>query len=198
MLGGIVLILFFVALSTCIKHRRNLYVTVSFFNNPDSRIEQKSSSNILFQDRYPIRDNFAREILADHIRQLRSAAQRSHSLARDRPPSYEDVVKDPPDGEDGEIELAEEAQPPSYLEATTVARATASSTPDEQEENTAFTTEAVEAIEIADNATNHNASVIGCDREAVASIHSQIASEDEESVGQRHTESHTVTIEVRP
>ena len=28
-LGGIVLILFFVALSTCIKHRRNLYATVS-------------------------------------------------------------------------------------------------------------------------------------------------------------------------
>merc|ERR1712088_516975 len=50
-LGGIVLILFFVALSTCIKHRRNVNA---------------------FGDRYHHRENLAREMLVDHLRQIRS------------------------------------------------------------------------------------------------------------------------------
>lgn len=88
-LGGIVLILFIVALSTCIKHRRNLYLT----------------------DRYPQREHLARDMLVDHIRQLRTSHRTQ--LSRDRPPSYDDVVKDEVDEE------VDETQPPSYLEATT-------------------------------------------------------------------------------
>merc|ERR1719195_2596088 len=96
-LGGIVLILFFVALSTCIKHRRNVNA---------------------FGDRYHHRENLAREMLVDHIRQLRSnyrGGDGNRTNPSDRPPSYEDVVKDPAlaDEVDNAIE-----DPPSYIEAT--------------------------------------------------------------------------------
>jgi hypothetical protein len=95
-LGGIVLILFFVALSTCIKHRRNVNA---------------------FGDRYHHRENLAREMLVDHIRQLRSnyrGGDGNRTNPSDRPPSYEDVVKDPAlaDEVDNAIE-----DPPSYVEA---------------------------------------------------------------------------------
>merc|ERR1711997_857557 len=93
-LGGIVLILFFVALSTCIKHRRNVNA---------------------FGDRYHHRENLAREMLVDRIRQLRQGVDGNRSNPSDRPPSYEDVVKDPAlaDEVDNAIE-----DPPSYIEAT--------------------------------------------------------------------------------
>jgi len=103
-LGGIVLILFFVALSTCIKHRRNVNA---------------------FGDRYHHRENLAREMLVDHIRQLRSnyRGDGNRSNQSDRPPSYEDVVKDPVAGhsndEVDDPSLTEE--PPSYIEATNAA-----------------------------------------------------------------------------
>merc|ERR1711997_436862 len=103
-LGGIVLILFFVALSTCIKHRRNVNA---------------------FGDRYHHRENLAREMLVDHIRQLRSnyRGDGNRSNQSDRPPSYEDVVKDPAAGnsvdELDDPSLTEE--PPSYIEATNAA-----------------------------------------------------------------------------
>jgi len=95
-LGGIVLILFFVALSTCIKHRRNVNA---------------------FGERYHHRENLAREMLVDHIRQLRRGVDGNRSNPSDRPPSYEDVVKDPAlaDEVDNAIE-----DPPSYIEATGV------------------------------------------------------------------------------
>jgi len=100
-LGGIVLILFFVALSTCIKHRRNVNA---------------------FGDRYHHRENLAREMLVDHIRQLRSnyrggESQRSN---QDRPPSYDDVVKDPAAALADEVDSTSE-DPPSYIEATNFA-----------------------------------------------------------------------------
>merc|ERR1711997_507919 len=103
-LGGIVLILFFVALSTCIKHRRNVNA---------------------FGDRYHHRENLAREMLVDHIRQLRSnyRGDGNRSNQSDRPPSYEDVVKDPAAGnsvdELDDPSLTEE--PPSYIEVTNAA-----------------------------------------------------------------------------
>merc|ERR1712228_232122 len=104
-LGGIVLILFFVALSTCIKHRRNVNA---------------------FGDRYHHRENLAREMLVDHIRQLRSnyRGDGNRSNQSDRPPSYEDVVKDPAPGnsvdelDDPSLTMEE---PPSYIEATNAA-----------------------------------------------------------------------------
>ena len=52
----------------------------------------------IFQDRYHHRENLAREMLVDHIRQLRSnyrGGDGNRSNPSDRPPSYEDVVKDP-------------------------------------------------------------------------------------------------------
>merc|ERR1711881_521273 len=88
-LGGIVLILFFVALSTCIKHRRNLYTT----------------------DRYTHRENYAREILVDHLRQLRS--HRTVSSHNDRPPTYDEVIN-----KSNNTSCEDEECPPSYLEAT--------------------------------------------------------------------------------
>merc|ERR1719510_1921052 len=86
-LGGIVLILFFVALSTCIKHRRNLYTT----------------------DRYTHRENYAREILVDHLRQLRS--HRTLSSHNDRPPTYDEVIN-----KSNNTSCEDEECPPSYLE----------------------------------------------------------------------------------
>merc|ERR1711956_88617 len=105
-LGGIVLILFFVALSTCIKHRRNVNA---------------------FGDRYHHRENLAREMLVDHIRQLRSnyrggESQRSN---QDRPPSYDDVVKDPAAALADEVDSTSE-DPPSYIEATNFAASVSS------------------------------------------------------------------------
>ena len=107
-LGGIVLVLFFVALSTCIKHRRNV-------NG--------------FGDRYHHRENLAREMLVDHIRQLRSNYRsQQRQIQADRPPAYEDVVKDSnedvPDGAEGGVGLSSQQsiddceEPPSYVEAT--------------------------------------------------------------------------------
>lgn len=97
-LGGIVLILFFVALSTCIKHRRNLYSSA---------------------DRYTHRENYAREILVDHLRQLRShRGAGGLSRSNDRPPAYDEVVNKSTsssvDDENSEVE------PPSYTEATNI------------------------------------------------------------------------------
>jgi len=93
-LGGIVLILFFVALSTCIKHRRNLNA---------------------FGDRYHHRENLAREMLVDHLRQIRSNYTRGGShRENDRPPSYDDVVKTSDD------DTHEAEEPPSYIEATSI------------------------------------------------------------------------------
>ena len=51
-------------------------------------------------------------MLVDHIRQLRSNYRSSTGRQTDRPPSYEDVVKDTTDGN------STEAEPPSYIEAT--------------------------------------------------------------------------------
>jgi hypothetical protein len=97
-LGGIVLILFFVALSTCIKHRRNLYSSA---------------------DRYTHRENYAREILVDHLRQLRShRGTGGLTRSNDRPPAYDEVVNKSTssslDDDNSEIE------PPSYTEATNI------------------------------------------------------------------------------
>ena len=72
-----------------------------------------------FQDRYHHRENLAREMLVDHIRQLRSnyrGGDGNRSNPSDRPPSYEDVVKDPEALAD-EVDNAIE-DPPSYIEAT--------------------------------------------------------------------------------
>jgi len=93
-LGGIVLILFFVALSTCIKHRRNLYASA---------------------DRYQHRETLAREMLVDHLRQLRSHASRGRNNQADRPPTYDEVTKPSTSTENEDSEV----DPPSYLEATT-------------------------------------------------------------------------------
>merc|ERR1712186_70158 len=93
-LGGIVLILFFVALSTCIKHRRNLNA---------------------FGDRYHHRENLAREMLVDHLRQIRSNYTRGGSTRQnDRPTSYDDVVKTSDEA------TPEAEEPPSYIEATSI------------------------------------------------------------------------------
>ena len=56
-------------------------------------------------------------MLVDHIRQLRRGVDGNRSNPSDRPPSYEDVVKDPAlaDEVDNAIE-----DPPSYIEATGV------------------------------------------------------------------------------
>merc|ERR1711971_1472826 len=72
-----------------------------------------------FGDRYHHRENLAREMLVDHIRQLRSnyrggESQRSN---QDRPPSYDDVVKDPAAALADEVDSTSE-DPPSYIEAT--------------------------------------------------------------------------------
>merc|ERR1712008_118779 len=100
-LGGIVLILFFVALSTCIKHRRNVNA---------------------FGDRYHHRENLAREMLVDHIRQLRSNYRggESQRTNQDRPPAYDDVVKDHTADLADEVDSTSE-DPPSYIEATNFA-----------------------------------------------------------------------------
>jgi len=118
-LGGIVLILFFVALSTCIKHRRNLYSSA---------------------DRYTHRENYAREILVDHLRQLRShRGTGGLTRSNDRPPAYDEVVNKSTssslDEENSEVE------PPSYTEATNIS--------EEGEEMT-------EVVTILDNRSNIN------------------------------------------
>ena len=65
-------------------------------------------------------------MLVDHIRQLRSnyRGDGNRSNQSDRPPSYEDVVKDPAAGnsvdelDDPSLTMEE---PPSYIEATNAA-----------------------------------------------------------------------------
>lgn len=113
-LGGIVLILMLVAMSTCIKNRRQLLV------DNDS----------------PGHERFARQILIDHIRHLSSSRRTASASAQnDTPPAYEDVVKpsssssnangsepSPPyrlneNGNENEDEDDDDSQPPSYIEA---------------------------------------------------------------------------------
>ena len=67
------------------------------------------------QDRYQHRETLAREMLVDHLRQLRSHASRGRNN-QDRPPTYEEVVKPSNSGDCPEDDSEE---PPSYLEATT-------------------------------------------------------------------------------
>jgi len=129
-LGGIVLILFFVALSTCIKHRRNVNA---------------------FGDRYHHRETLAREMLVDHIRQLRSN-YRGGDLQRtnqsDRPPSYDDVVKDPAASLNADEVDSTSEDPPSYIEATNAAAGAASA---------AFQTSVASAASTASAATTPSA-----------------------------------------
>ncbi|TRY67182.1 hypothetical protein TCAL_02287 [Tigriopus californicus] len=114
-LGGIVLILMLVAMSTCIKNRRQLLV------DNDS----------------PGHERFARQILIDHIRHLSSSRRTpSASAQNDTPPAYEDVVKpsssssnasgsepSPPyrltenGNGDEDDDDDDNSQPPSYIEA---------------------------------------------------------------------------------
>ena len=54
-------------------------------------------------------------MLVDHIRQLRRGVDGNRSNPSDRPPSYDDVVKDPAFAD--EVDNAIE-DPPSYIEAT--------------------------------------------------------------------------------
>ena len=72
-------------------------------------------AKFLFQDRYQHRETLAREMLVDHLRQLRSHASRGRNN-QDRPPTYEEVVKPSNSGDCPEDDSEE---PPSYLEATT-------------------------------------------------------------------------------
>lgn len=66
-------------------------------------------------------------MLVDHIRQIRSNYRlHQRQLHSDRPPAYEDVVKEPGEEENGDgVDGAAgggasetEEQPPSYIEAT--------------------------------------------------------------------------------
>lgn len=98
-LGGIVLILLVVALSTCIRNRRGLAM-----------------------DPYSVstgHESFARQILIDHIRHIRQTRRERNATAHsDTPPAYEDVVKDTDEEENAAKDTEEEeAQPPTYVEA---------------------------------------------------------------------------------
>ena len=76
------------------------------------------------QDRYVHRENYAREILVDHLRQLRSHRNTSTAIAlrNDRPPAYDEVVNKPStSSEETEVDSASAGnneEPPSYSEAT--------------------------------------------------------------------------------
>ena len=78
------------------------------------------------QDRYVHRENYAREILVDHLRQLRSHRNTSTAIAlrNDRPPAYDEVVNKPSTSsgsEETEVDSADAGnseEPPSYSEAT--------------------------------------------------------------------------------
>jgi len=115
-LGGIVLILLIVALSTCIKNRRNILM------EPTAT--------------YGHQESFARQILIDHIRHLsqtRRGSNESTTASSDfevnnsPPPSYDDAVKAQREGEEHECsadgsnsegsEGTSGLQPPSYIEA---------------------------------------------------------------------------------
>jgi len=116
-LGGIVLILLIVALSTCIKNRRNI-------------MEEPTAT-------YGNQESFARQILIDHIRHLSQTRRSSNDSAMTSsdsetnnlpPPSYDDAVKVQgvrneqqfsvgSSNNDGEVEGPPELQPPSYVEA---------------------------------------------------------------------------------
>lgn len=115
-LGGIVLILLIVALSTCIKNRRHIL------------LEPTAT--------YGHQESFARQILIDHIRHLSqtrrdsddSTTASSHlEVNNSPPPSYDDVVKVQREGDEHDIsaggsnneggEGTTELQPPSYIEA---------------------------------------------------------------------------------
>eukprot|EP00095_Tigriopus_kingsejongensis_P007701 maker-scaffold142_size315517-snap-gene-1.15 protein:Tk07701 transcript:maker-scaffold142_size315517-snap-gene-1.15-mRNA-1 annotation:"leucine-rich repeat-containing protein 37a2-like" len=111
-LGGIVLILMFVALSTCVKNRRNIAT------------DQEGSGH----------ESFARQILIDHIRHLSTSRRTNNNGSgreppNDTPPSYEDVVKPSSstsdmssNGDSTELE-DDECQPPSYIEAIAASQA---------------------------------------------------------------------------
>lgn len=71
-------------------------------------------------------DGFARQILIDHLRHLsrRNADSPSRTLQGDRPPAYDDVVKDGVVVQQNEAsatadsdEVDAEVEPPSYIEA---------------------------------------------------------------------------------
>jgi len=115
-LGGVVLILLIVALSTCIKNRRNILM------EPTAT--------------YGHQESFARQILIDHIRHLsqtRRGSNESTTASSDfevnnsPPPSYDDAVKAQREGEEHECsadgsnsegsEGTSGLQPPSYIEA---------------------------------------------------------------------------------
>lgn len=129
-LGGIVLLLLIVALSTCIKNRRNIL------------LESPSAPSCGHNGQ----ESFARQILIDHIRHLSQAQQRRDSSGGSSsnssegggggggesspPPSYHDaVVKaqrvrqeqqncQASNGEGtSEMAASSELQPPSYMEA---------------------------------------------------------------------------------
>jgi hypothetical protein len=78
-LAGIVFILLIMALTTCIRHRRDLYAS----DDPAGH-----------------EHGYTREILINHIRQFRPGAAADRRVAAtpiDPPPSYDDVVKGAPD-----------------------------------------------------------------------------------------------------
>lgn len=114
-LGGVVLILLIVALSTCIKNRRNILM--------------ESTAT------YGQQESFARQILIDHIRHLSQARRGSNDSTtassdfeanNSPPPSYDDAVKVQHEGDarahectvgGSNNEGTSELQPPSYIEA---------------------------------------------------------------------------------
>lgn len=73
-LGGVILILLVIAMSTCIRNRRRMLLE-----------EQENHAH----------ENFAREILISHLRQLRGGNRSNNNSLRrhDTPPSYDDLVK---------------------------------------------------------------------------------------------------------
>jgi hypothetical protein len=100
-LGGIVLILLVVALSTCIRNRRNILVQ-----------DQSSRGH----------ESFARQILIDHIRHLSRGRRGSigsydEPPANDVPPAYDEVVKDHEGVVVEEMDAAASLHPPTYVEA---------------------------------------------------------------------------------
>ena len=67
-------------------------------------------------------EGFARQILIDHIRHLsvsRRTPDRLQQFQPDRPPSYDDVVKDGPSGDADDADDFD-GEPPSYIEAMDV------------------------------------------------------------------------------
>ncbi len=177
MLGGIVLVLLVIALSTCIKNRRNIImVRIKNLQSHCAIVRQKDSkqcscnadavdleSPILQEESSSGHESFARQILIDHLRHLSSSRQRQQRRdAEDHPPHYDEVVKDEEDGR-------EETQPPSYVEAVAAAAAaddaSASSSVDG---NHVVTIEIVHGSEDAPASTTASTSRTSRDQEAAA------------------------------